>query len=86
MGSGIEGRRDEGCDIIVRELADEGLSLDIAEYLDGDVSGESLCTLLDAGGVRGTLPQVVFASFGHRVFDVTLLPSDFDLPWIGDAA
>ena len=82
----MEGRRDEVCDIIVRELADEGLFLDIAEYLDGDVSGESLCTLLDAGGVRGTLPHVVFASFGHRVFDVILFPSDFDLPWTGYAA
>ena len=54
----MEGRRgDEICDGIVRELADEGLSLDITEYLDGDVSGDSVYMLLAAVGVRGTLPQ-----------------------------
>lgn len=84
----MEGRRDEICDGIVRELADEGLSLDIAEYLDGDESGESVYRLLDAGGVRGTLPHdsLVFTSFGHGVFNLSSFPSDFDLPWTGDAA
>lgn len=54
----MEGRRgDEKCDGTVRELADEGLFLDVAEYLDGDVSGDSVYSLLGAGGVRGTLPQ-----------------------------
>lgn len=85
----MNGRRDdENCDGTVRELADEGLFLDVAEYLDGDVSGDSVYSLLGAGGVRGTLPQgwLVFASFDHEVFDVSVVPSDFDLPWTGDAA
>lgn len=85
----MEGRRgDEKYDGIVRELADEGLSLDIAEYLDGDVSGDDVYRLLGAGGVRGTLPQggMVFVSLGHGVFVVSVVPSDFDLPWTGDAA
>jgi hypothetical protein len=39
----MEGRRrDEICDGIVRKLADEGLSLEIVEYLDEDVSGDSM--------------------------------------------
>lgn len=83
------GRRgDENCDGTVRELADEGLFLDVAEYLDGDVSGDSVYGLLGAGGVRGTLPQgwVAFASFDHGAFHVSVVPSDFDLPWAGDAA
>ena len=72
----------------MRELADEGLSLDITEYLDGDVSGDSVYMLLDAVGVRGTLPQdwLAFASLGDGVFNVSLCPSDLDLPWTGDAA
>lgn len=73
----MEGRRaDENGDGTVRELADEGLFLDVAEYLDGDVSGDSVYRLLGAGGVRGILPQ------GW----LSVVPSDFDLPWTGDAA
>ena len=85
----MDGRRgDEICDGIVCELTDEGLSLDMTEYLDGDVSGDSVYMGFDAVGVRGARPQgwLAFASFGDGVFNVSLFPSDIDLPWAGDAA
>lgn len=49
---GMEGRRsEESWDGIVFELVDEGVSLDVGEYFEGDVSGVSVSRLFDAGGV-----------------------------------
>lgn len=55
--NGREGRREE---IMVGkewELADEGEFLEVGEYFEGEAVAESMCRLLDEGGVRGTLPQ-----------------------------
>lgn len=87
--TGTEGNcSNEHCDGIVCELADEGLSVDDPEYLDVDVSGDSVFRFLDASGVCGSFSQgwLVFASSGHAVFNVNWWPSDFDLPWIGDVS
>lgn len=48
---GREGRREESWDGIVLELVDDGVSLVVGEYFEGDVFGESVYRLFDAGGV-----------------------------------
>jgi hypothetical protein len=85
---GMEGRREEIWDGIVLELIDDGLSLVDGEYFEGDVFGESVYRLFDAGGVCGKIPHGWVSStwLGHGVLKASLLPSDSNRPCTGDFA